>query len=314
MSSVSSRRSRSPAALPPGRGPATIVAAIGLVALSTAAATPGARADDHALAAASFDAGRVTIDEGRTTAIIASPPLGAALERAVDSEAYALAVASDRDERWGEAAGLYQQAIAEWTARLRSDPAPAIERAIFKADRERQHSQLLAGVQAQRDKLPLATLRALALERGRIYRTKLMSVRAYTGTVPLSLFARTRHELEEALRLADVSKPGAETEPRLLLCATRAAGGDRAAARLELAHVASAEREDPAATLPLAICQAALGDLPAALALLETHVRRQPIEQRLDPFALRELYLANDWDRLRGDRRFESLFSRLRRY
>jgi hypothetical protein len=280
------------------------VIAAGQVALSTTTATRA-----HAQ-----DGGRVTIDEGRTTAIVASPPLGASLERAVDSEAYALAVASDRDERWSEAVGFYQQAIAEWLARQRYNPSPEIERAIFKADRERQHSQLLAGVQAQRDKLPPATLRALALERGRIYRTKLMSVRAYTGAVPMTLFARTRHELEEALRLADASKPGAETEVRLLLCATRAAGGDRTAARLELAHVSSAERDDPAATLPLATCQAALGNLPAALALLETHVRRQPIEQRLDPFALRELYLANDWDRLRGDRRFESLFSRLRRY
>ena len=86
------------------------------------------------------------------------------------------------------------------------------------------------------------------------------------------------------------------------------------AARLELAHVATGERDDPATTLPLATCQAALGNLPEALTLLESYVRRQPVEQRLDPFALRDLYLANDWDRLRGDRRFETLFSRLRRY
>jgi hypothetical protein len=271
----------------------------------TIAVAGKARADDGA---------HVTIEEGRTTEIIAGPPIGAALERAVRSEAYALAVASDHDEHWSEAAGLYQQAIAEWTSQYKHDPSAELERAIFKADRERQRSQLLAGVQAQRDKLPPATVRALALERGRIYRAKLMSVRAYTGAVPVALFARARRELEEALRLADSTKPSAETEVRLLLCATRAAGGDRMAARLELAHISTAERDDPASTLALATCQAALGNLPEALTLLESYVRRQPVEQRLDPFALRDLYLANDWDRLRGDRRFESLFSRLRRY
>ena len=31
---------------------------------------------------------------------------------------------------------------------------------------------------------------------------------------------------------------------------------------------------------------------------------------RTDRFALRDLYLSNDWDRLRGDPRFESLFPR----
>ncbi|HET6146908.1 MAG TPA: hypothetical protein VFH68_05205 [Polyangia bacterium] len=253
-------------------------------------------------------------ESNRTTTIEVSPVLGASLERAFASEAYALAVASDRDERWSEAAALYHQAIAEWSSRYRYQPSAELERAILKADRERQRSQLLAGVQAQRDKLPPATLRGLALERGRIYRTKLMSVRAYTGAVPTGLLARTRHELEEALRLADTTKPGADTEARLLLCATRAAGGDRPAARLELAHVPSSEREDPASLLPLAVCQAALGNLPTALVLLEAHVRRQPVEQRLDTFALRDLYLANDWDRLRGDLRFESLFSAVRHH
>ena len=276
------------------------------IALVAAIALSGqVRADDGA---------RVTIEEGRTTEVVAGPPIGAPLERAVHSEAYGLAVASDNDEHWSEAAGFYQQAFAEWTSQYRHSPSPELERAMYKADRERQRSQLLAGVQAQRDKLPPATVRALALERGRIYRAKLMSVRAYTGAVPVALFARARRELEEALRLADSTKPSAETEARLLLCATRAAGGDRMAARLELAHVAAAERDDPAATLPLATCQAALGNLPEALTLLESYVHRQPVEQRIDPFALRDLYLANDWDRLRGDRRFESLFSRLRRY
>jgi hypothetical protein len=271
-----------------------------------------ARGDDAGAAAAS--AATVVVESGRTTTIEVTPALGASVERAFASEAYAQAVASDRAERWSDAAGLYRQAIDEWSSRYRHQPAPELERAIFKAERERQRSQLLAGVQAQRDKLPPATLRGLALERGRIYRTKLMSVRAYTGTIPADLLARTRHELEEALRLSDTTKPGADSEARLLLCATRAAGGDRTAARLELAYVSSAEREDPAAILPLAVCQAALGNHAAALGLLESFVRRQPVEQRLDLAGLRDLYLANDWDPLRGDRRFESLFTPLRGY
>jgi len=110
------------------------------------------------------------------------------------------------------------------------------------------------------------------------------------------------------LRLVDPARPTALAEVRLLMCATRAAGGDRPAARLQLAHVTGAERDDPSNALSLAICQAALGDLPAALTRLESFVQRQPIEQRIDPFALRDLYLANDWDRLRGDPRFERLF------
>ncbi len=73
--------------------------------------------------------------------------------------------------------------------------------------------------------------------------------------------------------------------------------------------MSTTERDDPAVVLPLALCQAALGNRATALALLEAYVRRQPVEQRLDPGALRDLYLANDWDTLRGDRRFESLFT-----
>jgi hypothetical protein len=310
-STPESRRSRATRVAEVGDVGAWAFAAVALLSLwGTAVGAPEARADDGG----GGGSAAVIVESGRTTTIEVGPALGASLERAFASEAYAQAVANDRDEHWSEAASLYQQAIAEWSSRYRQEPSPELERAIFKADRERQRSQLLAGVQAQRDKLPPATLRGLSLERGRIYRTKLMSVRAYIGAVPAELFARTRHELEEALRLADPAKPGADTEARLLLCATRAVGGNRAAARLELAQVASAEREDPAASLPLAVCQAALGNLPVALALLESHVRRQPVEQRLDPFALRDLYLANDWDRLRGDRRFESLFSAIRRY
>src|ERR1043165_6381522 len=134
----------------------------------------------------------VTVESGRTTTIEISPVLGTSVERAFASEAYAQAGAADRDERWSEAAGLYHQAIVEWSSRYRHQPSPELERAIAKAERERQRSQLLAGVQAQRDKLPPGPLRGLAVERGRISRLKLMSVRAYTGTVPADLLAHTR--------------------------------------------------------------------------------------------------------------------------
>jgi hypothetical protein len=252
----------------------------------------------------------VTIEGGHTTSIEAGPLVGAPLERAVKSEAYALAIAKDRDLRWAEAAILYQQAVADWSAEQRLHPSAALERAMYKAERERQRSQHLAATQLRGDNVSAVANRALALDRGRLYRTKLMVVRAFTGAVPSALYSRTRHDLETALRAGDPTKPGgAQPEVRLLLCATRAAGGDRTAARLELAHVSEAERDEPANALPIAICHAALGDLPEALASLESFVLRQPTDQRLDPFALRDLYLANDWDRLRGDRRFESLFT-----
>jgi hypothetical protein len=274
-------------------------------ALSTFWATPWA---------ADGPAARVMIESGRTTVIEAGPLVGAPIERTVKSEAYAAAVAKDREQRWTDAATYYQQAVNEWSAKSRFNPAVDLDRAVYKADRERQRSLLLAAVQSRRDKLPAATMRALALERARAYRTKLMSVRAFTGAVPMALYVRTRQELDEALRLGEPGKPTSQqTEARLLLCAARAAAGELAPARLDLAAVSSAERDDSTNTLPLAICHAALGDLPQALTLLETFVLRQPPEQRLDAYALRDLYLSNDWDRLRGDRRFERLFASLHR-
>jgi len=169
-------------------------------------------------------------------------------------------------------------------------------------------------MQIQRDRLPPSATRGLSLERARLYRTKLMTVRAFTGAVPPALYRRTRRELDEAMRVVDPTRPAVRTEIYLLSCATRAAGGDRDAARLDLAHVTRADRDDPSNALALATCQAALGDLPAAIGRLEAFVLRQPIEQRIDPFALRDLYLANDWDHLRGTPRFEALFAALGRY
>ena len=91
-----------------------------------------------------------------------------------------------------------------------------------------------------------------------------------------------------------------------MLCATYAIGGDAAAARLARAHVSSAARADPANAVARAACAAALGETEAALAALESFVLR-PLIPRSD-IALRDVYLANDWDHLRGDPRFESLF------
>jgi hypothetical protein len=294
-----------------------VTSAAVLFVAAALAAQPGA--DEPAAAAAAPT--RATAQAGRTTTLTAGPPVGAPVERAVKpSDAYAQAVERDRDQRWADAAGLYQQAIADWSAERRRAPSAALDRAISKADRERQRSQMLAGLQSQRDhdRLLSASNRGLSLERARIYRTKLMVVRAYTGAVPGALYARTRDELEDALRAAATesaaARAPAETEIRLLLCATRAAGGDRDAARLELAHVGGADRDDPGNALAMAICRAALGQLPEALALLETYIQRQPPDQRLDPFVLRDVYLANDWDRLRGDPRFERLFAGVRRY
>jgi hypothetical protein len=225
-----------------------------------------------------------------------------------------LAIAKDQEEKWLEASNLYQQAIAEWSGEQRIHPSPLLERAIQKAERERQRSQMLANLQPLRPDQPAAVNRALNLEQARLHRTKLMVVRAYTGTVPQRLYARTRDAFGVALRTTDVSKPAAQGEVHLFLCATHAAAGRMAPARLALAHVPRAQREDPANALAMGICAAALGDLARALAHLEAHILRQGGDQRMDPFSLRDLFLANDWDRLRGNPRFESLFARLGRY
>jgi hypothetical protein len=97
------------------------------------------------------------------------------------------------------------------------------------------------------------------------------------------------------------------TEIYLLLCATHAAAGERARARLARARVTTAERRDLDNLLPMAVCEAALGEDDAALAHLEAFTLR-PAPHQAEPYVLRELYVANDWDRLRGRPRFESLF------
>lgn len=246
----------------------------------------------------------VAIPAGRTTALTAATVVGQPVERAVPGRAYAQAVAQDRAQRWTEAAALYQQAIAEWAAETRAHPSVVIDRAVQKAERERQRSVMLANLDLPRPRQPDAVSRAMALERARLLRTKLMVVRASTGGVPEPLYARTRGAFEETLHMTDGQPPTAAAEVHLLLCATHAAAGARAAARLALARVPTEQRQDPANALPMAICAAALGDQASALGYLEAHLR-----QRIDQFTQRDLYLANDWDLLRGQPRFENLFA-----
>ncbi|HVR64929.1 MAG TPA: hypothetical protein VMU50_23690 [Polyangia bacterium] len=269
------------------------------VALLVVALTAAAAADGGAGAP-----GWVPVASGRTTAVIAGAPLGQAVERAVPGRAFAQAVAQDAVLRWTEAATLYQQAILEWSAESRAHPSPALDRAVQKAERERQRSVTLANLELPRPPQPDAVSRAMAVERARLLRTKLMVVRANIGAVPEPLYARTRAALAEAMRGTDGPPATNPTEAQLLLCAAHAAADAPQAARLALARVPTEQRQDPANALAMAVCAAALGDQASALSYLETH-----LHQRIDSFTQRELYLANDWDRLRGQPRFEALFA-----
>ncbi|HTA20653.1 MAG TPA: hypothetical protein VK989_15275, partial [Polyangia bacterium] len=73
-----------------------------LAGLLTVGATPDAGAP-------------IPLPLGRTTTIVVTPALGASVERAVEGAAFAAAAALDAEQRWGEAAAAYQQAIAEWS-------------------------------------------------------------------------------------------------------------------------------------------------------------------------------------------------------
>jgi hypothetical protein len=263
----------------------------------------------------------VPLQPGRTTAVTVTLDVGAPLERAVASKSYAQAAAADAEQRWSDATALYRDAIAEWSAAARAQPSRALELAAAKAERERQRSQLLASRalavsmsgSTRYGREPF-TRRADALDEARQLRAKLMAARAVLERVPAGLYARTRDRLREALHAGAATGPGSarlgnEAEIQLLLCATYAAGGEIEAARLARAHVTEAERADPANTIALAVCAAALGETRAAIAELEI-VALHPGPGRSDRFALRDLYLSNDWDRLRGDPKFESLFPR----
>ena len=267
--------------------------------------------------------GAISAPPGRTITVIATDDVGAPLERAFPSATYAHAAAADAELRWDDARLLYRQAADEWTASAHTHPSRALESAIAKAEHEASLSQTLAGYQRlgtpSLERLPAEARRVFlqrrALEVGRLLRAKLMATRAVLGRVPPELYARTRARLEEArdagapIHAAQNGSDGSDesdAETQLLLCATYAIGGDAAAARLARAHVRSAARVDPANAVARGACAAALGEADAALAALESFVLR-PLIPRND-IVLRDVYLANDWDHLRGDPRFESLF------
>lgn len=265
------------------------------------------------LFADSQSGGSVTVPTGRTTTLVVAAEVGAPLELAVPSRAYPLAVAADAEQRWADAEALYREAVSDWNAAARLRPGRALELAIAKGERERQRSQLLAArarSTARRGDREPAARRLEALDEARLLRAKLMTVRAVLGRVPPSLYARTRDRLEEALRAGvGLARMPGETEIRFLLCATHAAAGDPRAARQARAAITQADRADPSNGVPAAACAAALGEAEAALAELEI-LALHPGPGRSDRFALREIYIANDWDRLRGSPRFEALFPR----
>jgi hypothetical protein len=256
------------------------------------------------------------IASGRTTTLVVGADVGAPIERAVPSATYAHAAAADADERWEDAPPLYRKAIDEWTAATRSRSSRAVELAIDKAEHEARASQALAA-DARHPARPgraggdpgRTFERRQALETGRLLAAKLLATRAWLGRVSATLYTHARDRLETARgEPTAVSPPAADiqAEAELLLCVTYAVGGAATEARLARARVSEAARDDPGNTLAVAACAAALGDTETALGLLETFVLR-PAPPRADRF-LRDIYLRNDWDRLRGNPRFESLF------
>ena len=269
------------------------------VATTTAATTAVARSPTAPPTA--------TILPRRTTTVVVTADVGAPLERAAPGPTFGLAVAEDARERWSEAAALYQQAVADWSDLARVRPSATLDRAVAKAERERERSQLLASEHAGRPRSDALAAQVNPLDEGRLLRGKLMVVRAARGQAPVDLAARARAAFDEALRDPSL-RSAAQVEARLLLCATRAAEGDRAGARLDRARVPDAARRELDNALPLAICAAALGDDEEALARLEMFVLR-PAPRQPEPFVLRDIYHANAWDRLRGQPRFESLFA-----
>jgi hypothetical protein len=259
-------------------------------------------------------AGAVTGTPGRTVTVVATEDVGAPLERAFPSASYARAADADAEMRWDDARRAYRDAAEAWSAIDRTRPSRALEDAIAKANREAGSSQalLIRGSNSPQTTSHLAEpmrhliVRHQSMEEARLLRSKLMATRAALGRVPAALYARTRARLQEARDAGDSAHDGGDAEIALALCATLAVGGDPAAARLARATVPTAARGDPANTLMLAACAAALGENAAALAALESYVLR-PQTPRSDAL-VRDVYLSNDWDHLRGDPRFESLF------
>jgi hypothetical protein len=255
----------------------------------------------------------------QTTELVLGPRVGRPIEREPEITARApslrRAIEKDRDLRFGEATVLYQTATVELASALRLASTPLLERALYKVERERQRSAALAALAdtprsagGSPGSRQIAAAPTPAHDRARLYRAKLMTVRAATGVVAPGLLAETLRALDEALRRSSAQAPGGDPEVRLLLCATRAASGDRPRARLELAHVSDTDRLDPARAAAAAACAAALGDLDRALGDLAVAVSRQGSSGRLDFGPNRDLHSSNDWDPLRGDPRFDALF------
>ncbi len=270
-------------------------------------------------------AGLRSAPPGRTITVVVTDDVGAPLERAFPSATYAHAAAADAEQRWDDAdacstarpptIGPPPPTPAPRARSRTRSPRPSTRPACRKRWRGTNASALLRW-NASRRRRGARSCSGEALEDGRLLRAKLMATRAVLGRAPPELYARTRARLEEARDNAapthrrrpdpDPAPRAATPRPSCLLCATYAIGGDAAAARLARAHVPSAARADPANAVALAACAAALGETDAALAALESFVLR-PLFPRSD-IALRDVYLANDWDHLRGDPRFESLF------
>jgi hypothetical protein len=273
-----------------------------------------------ALAAADAGAPTRTIAVGRATTLVAEDVVGSPIELAYPSEAYARGARADAAERWDAAQLLYRQAADAWLLLERTRPSRALDLAISKAEHEALASQTLAirgretappvGGAAGREPVSPSLRRDRALSRARLLRGKVMAVRAVQRALPAGLWGHARDELEGA-RATDARPAGgqtgdANTAVDLELCALDAIAGRLDSARASLDQVADSARDDPATLVPLAACAAALGDGAGAIAALERFTEGAPAGT--PDRVLRDVYLSNDWDRLRGDQRFETLF------
>ncbi|MFL5307145.1 MAG: hypothetical protein ACJ8F1_18155 [Polyangia bacterium] len=261
--------------------------------------------------AALLMAAAVPLAPGRTTVVVVSEDVGSPIERAFPSEWYRRAAQADAEQRWEEARPLYRRAAEDWAAQARRQPSPALDLAVAKAEHEAARSEELA-VRARNssfggrlpDHLRDAFRRRQAFEESRLLRDKLMATRAALGRVPPGLYTETRARLRDAVD--PEAAPARNAEVQLWRCATEAVGGDAAAARMARAAVPEAARADTNNAVALAACAAALHEDETALRALEGYILRLPPPRPAD--LLRDLSLSNDWDRLRGPRRFESLF------
>lgn len=248
---------------------------------------------------------------GRTTVVVVAEDVGSPVERAVPNEDYRRAAQADADERWDTARPLYRRAAEAWAAEARRHPSRVLDLAVAKAEHEATRSEELA-VRTRNagfggripENLREVFRRRQALEDGRLLRDKLMATRAALGRLPPGLYAGARDRLRRAID--PDAAPARNAEVQLWLCATEAAGGDPQAARLARAAAPEAARADASNAVALAACDAALREDEPALRALESYVLRLPLPRPAD--LLRDLSLSNDWDHLRGQRRFESLF------